>query len=327
MTKTHAIRFHQAGGPEVLKWEEVEVGAPGPGEVLLRHTAIGLNYVDTYQRTGLYPVQLPFVPGNEAAGVVEAIGPDVTTVKVGDRVAYGTSLNGWAYAEKRLMPADRLVLIPDGVDDALAAATLLKGLTVYALLYEVFPVGKSTTLLIHAAAGGVGTIFTQWAKHLGATVIGTVGSEEKAVLAKANGCDHVINYATEDFAARVKEITGGKLCDVAYDSVAKDVFPKTLDCIRPRGLWCLFGQSSGKVPPFDMAILMQKGSLFATRMTMATYMAQRPALEKAAAALFQVLKSGVVKAAPRQQFKLADAAEAHRALEGRKTKGASVLVP
>ena len=327
MTKIHAIRVHQPGGPEVLKWEEVEIGKPGPGEVLLRHTAIGLNFVDVYQRIGLYPMQMPFVPGNEAVGIVEEVGPGVTNVKPGDRAGYGNSPNAWAYSERRIAPAERLVVIPDGIDDATAASILLKGYTVYALLHGVYPVGKGTTLLIHAAAGGVGTIFTQWAKHLGATVIGTVGSDEKAALAKANGCDHVINYRTEDFVARVKEITGGKLVDVAYDSVAKDVFPATLDCIRPRGMWCLFGQSSGKVPPFDMALLMQKGSLFATRMTMSTYVATRPALEEAASALFKVLKSGVVKVAPRQQFKLADVADAHRALESRQTKGATILIP
>ena len=327
LAPTHVIRFHKLGGPEVLKWEEAEVGKPGPGEVLLRHTAIGLNYIDTYQRTGLYPIELPFIPGSEGAGVVEEVGPGVTHIRAGDRVGYGSSPTGWGYSERRLAAADRLIVLPKEIDDRTAAAVLLKGLTVYSLIHAVYPVGKSTTLLLHAAAGGVGLIFSQWAKHLGATIIGTVGSEEKATLARANGCDHIIKYRTEDFVARVREITGGKGCDVVYDSVGKDTFPGSLDCLRPRGLWCSFGQSSGKIPPFDIGLLMQKGSLFATRMSMRNYTSTRPELEKAASALFDVLTKGIVKAGPRQEFALSAAAEAHRALEGRATSGSTILVP
>jgi NADPH2:quinone reductase len=324
--KTHAIRFHQFGGPEVLRWEEVEIGNPGRGQVLLRQTAIGLNYVDTYQRTGLYPVELPFVPGSEGAGVVEEVGPGVTHLRVGDRVGYPNE-NGWGYAERRLAEADRLVVLPKNIDDETAASSLLKGCTVYALLHRVYPVGKGTTLLIHAAAGGIGLIFCQWAKHLGATIIGTVGSAEKDRLARANGCDHTINYRSEDFVARVKEITGGKGCDVVYDSVGKDTFPASLDCIKQRGMWVSFGQSSGKVPPMDVGILMQKGSLFMTRMSLRHYAATRPDLEQATGALFDVLVRGIVKAGPRQEFPLAKAADAQRALENRATTGSTVLLP
>lgn len=326
MAKTHAIRFHQFGGPEVLRWEEVETGSPGPGQVLVRHTAVGLNYVDTYQRTGLYPVELPFVPGSEGVGVVEDVGPGVMHLRVGDRVGYPNA-NGWGYAERRLIEADRLVILPKEIDDRTAAAALLKGCTVYSLLHLVYPVGRDTTLLIHAAAGGIGLIFCQWARHLGATVIGTVGSDEKAQLARANGCDHTINYRTEDFVARVKEITGGKGCDVVYDSVGKDTFPGSLDCIRTRGMWVSFGQSSGKVPPFDVGLLMQKGSLFMTRMSLRHYAATRPELEGATGALFDVLAKGIVKIGPRQEFPLSKAADAHRALEARATAGATVLMP
>jgi NADPH2:quinone reductase len=326
VAKTHAIRFHQFGGPDVLRWEEVETGSPGRGQVLLRHTAIGLNYVDTYQRTGLYPVEFPFVPGSEGAGVVEEVGPGVTHLRAGDRVGYPNE-NGWGYSEWRLAEAERLVVLPREIDDETAAASLLKGCTVYALLHRVYPVGKGTTLLIHAAAGGIGLILCQWARHLGAAVIGTVGTEEKAALARANGCAHTINYRTEDFAARVKEITGGKGCDVVYDSVGKDTFPASLDCVKERGLWVSFGQSSGKVPPFEVGLLMQKGSLFMTRMSLRHYAATRPDLEQAAAALFDVLGKGIVKAGPRQEFPLAKAADAQRALESRATTGSTILIP
>jgi NADPH2:quinone reductase len=326
LAKTHAIRFHEYGGPEVLRWQEVEIGKPGPGQALIRQTAIGLNYVDTYQRTGLYPIDLPFVPGSEGAGIVEEVGPGVTHIRAGDRVGYPNA-NGGGYSERRIIEADRLVVLPETIDDRTAAATLLKGCTVYSLLQLVYPVGKGTTLLIHAAAGGIGLIFCQWAKHLGATVIGTVGSEEKSRLARANGCDHTINYRTEDFVTRVKEITGGKGCDVVYDSIGKDTFPGSLDCIRPRGMWVSFGQSSGKVPPLDVGLLMQKGSLFMTRMSLRHYAVTRPELEQATSALFQVLAKGIVRASPRQEFPLAKAADAHRALEGRMTTGSTILIP
>jgi NADPH2:quinone reductase len=326
VAKTYAIRFHEYGGPDVLRWEEVETGIPGEGQVLIRHTAIGLNYVDTYQRTGLYPIDLPFVPGSEGAGVVEEVGLGVTHIRVGDRVGYPNA-NGWGYAERRLIEADRLVVLPKEIDDRTAAAALLKGCTVYSLLHLVYPVGKNTTLLIHAAAGGIGLIHCQWAKHLGATVIGTVGSDEKATLARANGCDYTINYRKEDFAARVNEITSGKGCDVVYDSVGKDTFPGSLDCIRQRGMWVSFGQSSGKVPPLDVGLLMQKGSLFMTRMSLRHYAVTRSELAQATGALFEVLAKGIVKAGPRQEFPLAKAADAHRALQGRATTGGTILIP
>jgi NADPH2:quinone reductase len=257
---------------------------------------------------------------------VEEVGPGVAHIRVGDRVGYPNA-NGGGYAEQRLVEADRLVVLPRNIDDLTAAAALLKGCTVYSLLHLVYPVGKDTTLLIHAAAGGIGLIVCQWAKHLGATIIGTVGSEEKAKLARANGCDHTINYRSEDFVVRVKEITGGRGCDIVYDSVGKDTFPGSLDCIRPRGMWCSFGQSSGKVPPLDVGLLMQKGSLFMTRMSLRHYAVTRPELEQATGALFDVLAKGIVKASPRQEFPLAKAADAHRALEGRATTGGTVLSP
>jgi NADPH2:quinone reductase len=257
---------------------------------------------------------------------VEEVGPGVTHIRAGDRVGYPNA-NGWGYAERRIIEADRLVVLPEEIDDRTAAATLLKGCTVYSLLHLVYPVGKNTTLLVHAAAGGIGLIFCQWARHLGATVIGTVGSEEKAKLARANGCDHTINYRIEDFVTRVKEITGGKGCDVVYDSVGKDTFPGSLDCIKPRGMWVSFGQSSGKVPPLDVGLLMQKGSLFMTRMSLRHYAVTRPELEQATGALFQVIARGIVKAGPRQEFPLAKAADAHRALESRATAGSTILIP
>jgi NADPH2:quinone reductase len=323
----HAIVVHQPGGPEVLKWEEVPVGAPASGEARVRHEAIGLNFVDVYYRTGLYkpPSGLPFILGSEGAGVVVAVGPDVTNVKPGDRVAYHGPLG--SYAEERVIPADRLVNIPDGIDFRTAAAMTLKGLTAQFLLRQTFPVKKGHTILFHAAAGGVGLIACQWANHLGATVIGTVGSEEKAELARAHGCHHVINYRTENFVERVAEITGGQKCDVVYDSVGRDTFPGSLDCLKPFGMWVLFGQSSGTIQNFDLNILAQKGSLFATRPTLFVYAAKRETLEKMAAELMEVVRSGQVRIEVNQEVPLKDAAEAHRALEGRKTTGATVLIP
>ena len=321
---THAIRIHQTGGPDVLTWEEVEVGAPGPGELLIRHTAIGLNFLDTYFRSGLYPVDpLPFIPGNEGAGVVEAIGEGVEGFAVGDRIAYAGPIG--AYAEKRTIAADRVVKTPDSVDDRTAAAIMLKGMTAQYLLRRTYNVRPGHTILFHAAAGGVGLIACQWAAYLGATVIGTVGSAEKAELAKANGCHHVINYREEDFVAAVDKLTDGQGVDVVYDSVGKDTYPGSLDCLRPLGTWVLFGQSSGPVPEINLGILAQKGSLFATRPTLFTYIARRADLEATAADLFQVIGDGHVKIQINQTFPLKEARAAHEALEGRKTTGATVL--
>lgn len=322
-----ALRVHQTGGPEVMTWEDVEIGEPGPGEARIRHTAIGLNFIDTYFRSGLYPAPngLPFVPGNEGAGVVLSVGEGVANVKPGDKVAYVGPLG--SYAEERLVPADRLVNVPDGVDDKTAAAMMLKGMTAQYLLRRTFKVTKDTTLLFHAAAGGVGLIAGQWAAHLGATVIGTVGSEEKAELAKAHGYDHVINYRTENFVERIKEITGGKGCDVVYDSVGKDTYPGSLDCLKPLGMWVSFGQSSGPITDFNLGLLAQKGSLFATRPSLFAYVAERSDLETTANELFEVVKSGVVKIEVNQEYRLADAVQAHKDLEGRKTTGTTVLIP
>lgn len=320
----HAMRVHETGGPDALSWDEVEVGDPGPSEARVRHTAVGLNYIDTYFRSGLYPAPgLPFILGNEGAGVVEAVGADVREVAVGDRVAYAGPLG--AYAEKRLMPADRLVKVPDGVDDRVAAAIMLKGMTAHYLLRRTFPVEKGHTILFHAAAGGVGSIATQWAKALGATVIGTVGSKEKAELARSQGCDHVIDYREEDFVSRVKEITGDRGVDVVYDGVGRDTFPASLDCLRPLGMWVSFGQSSGKLPPIDLAILSQKGSLFATRPTLFAYIAAREDLETAARELFEVVRGGTVEIRIDQTYRLADAAQAHEDLEARRTTGSTVF--
>jgi len=320
-----AIRVHEFGGADAMKWEDVTLGAPGAGEARVKHAAIGLNFVDVYNRTGLYKTPLPFTPGAEGAGTVVSVGSGVTHVKAGDRVSYFGPQG--SYAEERIIVADRLIKIPDGIDFKTAAAMTLKGLTVQFLLRQTFPVKKGDTILFHAAAGGVGLIAGQWANHLGATVIGTVGSEEKAKLAKAHGYHHVINYKTENFVERVAEITGGKKCDVVYDSVGRDTYPGSLDCLRPMGMWVLFGQSSGMIQGFDMALLAQKGSLFATRPTLFVYAAKREALEKMAAELIDVVKKGIVKIEVKQEFPLAKAADAHRALEGRKTIGATVLVP
>lgn len=322
-----AVRIHAHGGPEVLKYEDVEVGQPGEGQALIRQTAVGLNFIDIYYRSGLYPAPngLPLIPGGEGAGVVEAVGAGVNDLKPGDRVAYAVGLG--AYAEQRLVAADRLVKLPDGVSDKQAAGMMLKGMTAEYLLLRTFKVKPGDTVLYHAAAGGVGLILGQWAKHLGATVIGTASSHDKIALARAHGFDHVINYRDADFVAAVNDITGGKKCDVVYDSVGKDTFPGSLDCLKPRGTFVSFGQSSGPIPPFNMAILSQKGSLFATRPTLFTYVAQREELEASARALFDVVGSGKVKIEINQTYALKDAAQAQADLEGRKTTGTTVLVP
>lgn len=319
----HAIRLHQVGGPDVLSYEEVEVGDPGPGQVRLRQQAIGLNYIDVYHRTGLYPQPLPFTPGVEGAGVVDAVGPDVTTLRAEDRVAYAGPIGG--YAEQRLIDADRLVKLPDDITFDQAAAMMLQGLTAHMLLRSVYEVKAGDTILIHAAAGGVGLIACQWANALGATVIGTVGSDEKAELARAHGCHHPIVYTRQDFPAEVERITEGRKLPVVYDSVGRDTFMKSLDCLRPRGLMVSFGNASGPVDPFPPAVLAQKGSLFLTRPTMYHYMSTREELERAAADLFEVVASGKVKVEIGQCFPLKEAAAAHRQLEARKTTGSTVL--
>jgi NADPH:quinone reductase len=322
----NAIRFHQVGGPEVLQFESVNVGDPGPGEARIRHTAIGLNYIDTYQRSGLYKLPLPSGLGGEGAGVVEAVGPGVSDLKTGDRVAYSGGAPG-AYAEVRVMPVDRLVKLPEGVSDRMAATLMLKGLTVQYLLRQTYPVKAGETILLHAAAGGIGLIACQWARALGATVIGTVGSDAKAELAKANGCTHTIVYTRENFVEKVKELTGGKGVPVVYDAVGKDTFPGSLDCLSPRGMFVSFGNSSGPVPPFEILLLSQKGSLYATRPTLATYTAKRADLLKMAEEMFALVQSGKLKNDARQTYALKDAAQAHRDLEARKTTGSTVLLP
>jgi NADPH2:quinone reductase len=321
----YAMRIYETGGPEKLRWEEVQVGAPGEGQVRVRSTAVGLNYIDTYQRSGLYPLPLPFTLGSEGAGVVEAVGPKVKEFKAGDRVAYAGPLG--AYAEVLLRPADRLVKIPAGVDDKTAAAMMLKGLTAQYLVRRTYRVKKGDTILMHAAAGGVGQILCQWAKALGATVIGTVGSDEKAVLAKKAGCRHVIVTSREKVSERVKQITRGRGVPVVYDGVGKDTFMDSLDCLAPLGLMASFGNASGAVPPFNAGILAQKGSLYLTRPTLATYTATRADLVKAAAELFSAVKSGKVKITVNQTYPLREAAQAHRDLESRKTTGQTVLIP
>jgi NADPH2:quinone reductase len=319
----YAIRVHETGGPEVLKWEEVEVGDPGPGQVKLRQEAAGLNFIDVYHRTGLYKQELPFTPGTEGAGVVEAIGGGVTNIQVGDRVAYAGPIGG--YAEERLIAADRLIKLPDGISTEQAAAAMLQGMTVHMLLRSVHRVQPGETILILAAAGGVGLIVCQWAKALGATVIGTVSTDEKAELARAHGCDHPIVYTREDFVAEVDRITGGRKLPVVYDSVGRDTFMKSLDCLAPRGLMVSFGNSSGAVEPLSPLVLSQKGSLFLTRPTLFNYIAARDELEQAAAELFDMIASGNVRIEVTQRFPLKHAAEAHRALEARKTSGSTVL--
>ncbi len=325
---TKAIRIHETGGPEVLRWEDVELAEPKQGEIRIRHTAVGLNFIDVYFRTGLYPTPpLPFVPGLEAAGVVEAVGPGVTELKVGDRVAYGQPGAMGAYSQERVIPAEKVVRIPDGIEDQTAAAMMLKGMTAQYLLRRCYQVKSGDTIVVQAAAGGVGLIACQWAKHLGATVIGTVGSEQKAKLAADHGCDHPIIYTKEDFVARVRELTNGEGVPVVYDSVGKDTLMKSLDCLRPRGFMVLFGQSSGAVEPFNLGLLAQKGSLYITRPTLATYTAKRADLVATANDLFEVVRAGAVRIEVNQTFPLKDAADAHRALEGRKTTGSTVLVP
>ena len=322
---THAIRFHKTGGPEVLVWEEVNVGKPGAGEARIRHTAVGLNFVDIYNRSGVYPLPLPSGLGGEGAGVVEEVGPGVVDLKAGDRVAYGAAPLG-AYAEARLIPAERLLKLPDSIEDKTAAAMMLKGLTVQYLIRQTYRVKSGDTILLHAAAGGVGLILSQWAKHLGATVIGTVGNDEKAALAKAHGCAHTIVYSREDFVKRVDEITGGKKVPVVYDSVGKDTFLKSLDCLAPLGVAALFGQSSGGVEPLNLGLLAQKGSLFVTRPTLNTYAAKSENLRAMAKELFEVVSSGAVKINVNQTYPLKDAAKAHADLAARKTTGSTVLL-
>jgi len=321
----YAIRIHEHRGPEKLRWEEVQVGDPGPGQVRVRNTAVGLNFVDTYQRSGLYPMSLPFTCGSEGAGVVEAVGPKVREFKLGDRVAYAGPIG--AYAEVLLRPADRLVKTPAGVDDKTAAAMMLKGMTAQYLIRRTYRVKKGDTILMHAAAGGVGLILCQWAKKLGATVIGTVGSDDKVEPAKKAGCKYVIVTSRERFLDRVKEITRGKGVPVVYDGVGKDTFMDSLDCLSPLGLMVSFGNASGAVPPFNPGILSTKGSLFLTRPTLATYTAAHEDLVKSAKELFAMVKSGAVRIRINQTYALRDAAQAHADLESRKTTGSTVLLP
>ncbi len=321
----HAIRIHETGGPEVLKWEAVDVASPGEGQVRLKHNAIGLNYIDTYHRSGLYKIPLPATIGMEGAGVVIAVGSGVSDLKVGDRVAYASPIG--SYSEERLIPAANVVKIPDSIDDKTAAAMMLQGMTVRYLLKETYKVGPGTTMLLHAAAGGIGLIACQWAKHLGATIIGTTSSAEKAKLATDAGCTHVINYKTEDFVKRTKELTSGQGVDVVYDSIGKDTYPGSLDCLKPRSLWVSFGNASGAITGMDIGILAAKGSLYATRPTLMTYTAKREDLVANANDLFDVVSRGIVKINVNQTYPLKETAQAHRDLEARKTTGSTVLLP
>ena len=320
---TKAILVHETGGPDVMRWEEVEVGEPGPGQVRIRQTAVGLNFIDVYHRTGLYPQPLPFTPGVEGAGVIESVGSGVEGLKPGDRVAYAGPIGG--YAEERLIAADRLVKLLDDISDEQAAAMMLQGMTVDMLINRVRPLKAGETILVHAAAGGVGLILCQWASALGATVIGTVSTEEKAELARANGCDHPILAKSQDFVALVDEFTNGAKVPVVYDSVGKDTFMGSLDCLQKRGLMVSFGQSSGPIESFATGLLAQKGSLYLTRPTLFDYIAKREELEQSAAALFDVVRSGKVRIDIGQRFPLSESAEAHRALEARETTGSTVL--
>ncbi|HVI86950.1 MAG TPA: quinone oxidoreductase [Dongiaceae bacterium] len=322
----HAIRIHQTGGPERLRWAEVEVGAPKPGEVTLRNTACGVNFIDTYHRSGLYPMNLPSGLGLEAAGVIEAIGPDVRGLDVGDRVAYCSAPIG-AYAERRNYPAERLIKIPAEIDDKTAAAMMLQGMTTEYLIRRTYPVKPGDFVLLHAAAGGVGQIATQWLRHLGATIIGTAGSPEKLKIAADLGCHHVINYREPDWVAKVKAASGGKGVHVVYDGVGKDTFLPSLDCLRPRGYMVTYGNASGPVAPIEPLLLSQKGSLFLTRPTLMAYTATREDLELSAKAVIDVITKGVVKINVNHTYALKDAAQAHRDLEGRKTTGSVVLLP
>ena len=321
----YAIRIHETGGPEKMRWEEVRVETPGPGQVLVRNIAIGLNYIDTYHRSGLYPVVLPATLGMEGAGIVETVGPKVSGFKAGERVAYAQPIG--AYAEWVLRPADRLVKIPAGIDEKIAAAMMLKGMTAQYLLRRTYKVKAGDMILVHAAAGGVGQILCQWAKYLGATVIGTVGSDEKVKFARKAGCKYVIVTAREKIPERVKEITKGAGVPVVYDGIGKDTFMGSLDCLAPLGLMVSYGSASGAVPPFDILILSQKGSLYLTRPTLMTYTAKREDLLKSAAELFSVVKKGAVKITINQTYPLKEAAQAHRDLESRKTTGSTVLLP
>ncbi|MDE2585069.1 MAG: quinone oxidoreductase [Betaproteobacteria bacterium] len=323
---THAIRMHKTGGPEVMSWEDVSVGTPGPGEARVKHAAVGLNFIDTYHRTGLYPLPLPSGLGLEGAGTVEAVGEGVTSLKPGDRVAYAGGPIG-AYAEERLIPADRLLKLPESIDFRTGAAMMLQGLTAAYLLHRTYPVKAGDTILVHAAAGGVGLIACQWAKALGATVIGTVSTEAKADLALAHGCDHPILYTKENFAQRVREITGGEGVPVVYDGIGKDTFAGSLDSLRPLGMMVSFGNASGPVGLIDPLVLSQKGSLFFTRPTLMHYTAKRADLEALAGELFAMVTSGKVKIEVNQTFALKDAVAAHIALEGRQTTGSTVLLP
>ena len=323
---SRAIRIHTPGGPEAMKWEEVAVGDPGQGEARVRHTAVGVNYIDTYHRSGLYKVPLPSGLGSEGAGVVEAVGAGVDGVKPGDRVAYCGGPLG-SYSEARVMPAERLVKLPDGISDRVAATLMLKGLTTQYLFRQIYKLKAGDTILFHAAAGGVGLIACQYAKALGINLIGTVSSEEKAKLAREHGAAHTIIYTKEDFVARVNEITGGKKCPVVYDSVGKDTFLKSLDCLQPRGLLALFGNASGPVDALNTGLLSAKGSLYVTRPTLISYTSKREELVAAAKELFDLVLAGKIKVAPRQSYALKDAAQAHRDLEARKTTGSTVLVP
>lgn len=319
----HAIRVHQVGGPEVLRWEETEVGEPGPGQVRIRQEAAGLNFIDVYHRTGLYQQPLPFTPGVEGAGIVEAVGPDVTDVTVGNRVAYAGPIGG--YCEERLIDAARLMKLPDKISSVQAAGMMLRGMTAHMLLRSVHRVQAGETILVHAAAGGVGLIMCQWARALGARVIGTVGSDEKAELVRAHGCDHAIVYTRQDFVAEVGRITNGEKLPVVYDGVGRDTFMKSLDCLHRRAIMVSFGNSSGPVDPFPATLLAQKGSLFLTRPTLFDYIVKRDELEQAANDLFKVVTNGTVKIEVKQRFALKDAGEAHRALEARKTTGSTIL--
>jgi NADPH2:quinone reductase len=322
-----AVRVHKVGGPEVLTYEDIPVAQPGPGQVKIRNHACGVNFIDTYFRMGMYPspVGLPFVSGNEGAGDVIAVGPGVTEVKVGDRVGYVSGLG--AYAVERLLPADRAVKLPDNISYEQAAAMMLKGLTVQYLVRQTYKVQKGDNVLVQAAAGGIGLIACQWANHLGANVIGTVGSKEKAELARKHGAHHTILYRNEDFPAKVKEITGGKMCAVVYDGVGKATFPASLDCLKPLGMFVSFGSASGQIEAFNINILQTKGSLFATRPTLNTYAAKREDLLKMASELFEVVGSGAVKIPVNQKYPLKDAQKAHRDLEGRATTGSTILLP
>ena len=321
-----AIRIQQPGGPEAMQWQEIDLPGPGPGQARVRHTAVGLNYIDTYHRSGLYALPLPSGIGMEGAGIVEAVGPDVKDLAEGDRVAYAAGPPG-SYSEARIIAADRLVKIPEGISDQQAAAMMLKGLTTQYLIRRTYKVKQGDTILMHAAAGGVGLILCQWAAALGATVIGTVGDEKKAELAKAHGCHHTILYKQEDFVERVKEITGGKGVPVVYDGVGKDTFMKSLDCLSPLGLMVAFGQSSGNVPPLELGVLSAKGSLFLTRPTMMTYTAKREDLLAMSAELFDIVKSGKVKIDINQTYPLKDVVKANQDLEARKTTGSKVFLP